>query len=610
MLELLEKISVVVTPCDIEKALDYLSSPLDSCVVVSFLNAHSFLEAQRDAELNQCLLESRLLLRDGIGVATLMALAGRTCGKNMNGTDFIPKLIKRFENRKVALLGTREPYLTRAAEFLKGRGANIVLSIDGFQPEDAYASKLISTDVELIVLGMGVPKQEKVAAILLKRLDKPAVIVNGGAILDFVAGRFPWAPILMRKLGLEWFFRLLLEPRRLWRRYFGALQDYSVMAWRVFLARTRHSKIGTAPTPAISFHDSNGPANPTIRRKLVVCLAASGGGHIRQLLDLEKAWTQHEYYFVTEDTGLSRSLALRHPVFFVAHVAFGQAKLGRPFHMLAVGAKNFIQSAKIVIHKRPDVVVSTGAGAAFFTVLWARLLGARIVTIESFARFDKPSLYGRLAAPFAHDSVIQSAKLANYFPKARVFDPLRILDTPRPLKKPLLFATVGATLPFDRLVRAVETLKKNGTISEQVVIQTGVGGYIPEDIETFETLPFETMKSYLRDADIVVCHGGTGSLITALRQGCRVIVMPRLYELGEHYDHHQRQITDAFAERGLVLKANTLAELQNAILESRERTPVTATTDASDLTNFLDDLLSEVVQDQNRLALYYTSSDN
>jgi UDP-N-acetylglucosamine--N-acetylmuramyl-(pentapeptide) pyrophosphoryl-undecaprenol N-acetylglucosamine transferase len=137
-------------------------------------------------------------------------------------------------------------------------------------------------------------------------------------------------------------------------------------------------------------------------------------------------------------------------------------------------------------------------------------------------------------------------------------------------------------------------LKAEGAIPEQVIIQTGVGGHRPEGLDVVETLPFDKVQALLRDASIVVCHGGTGSLITALRQGCQVISMPRLAELGEHYDDHQAQITEAFVARGLVLTANTVDELRAALEQARTRKPVLATTDPVHLQEFLRGLLAEL----------------
>src|SRR3954468_23079457 len=171
----------------------------------------------------------------------------------------------------------------------------------------------------------------------------------------------------------------------------------------------------------------------TARRRL--CLAASGGGHVRQILDLQPVWSAHDYFFVTEDTALGRTLGEEHPTHFVPHFAWGQAKLGAPFKMLATAFTSFFRSGGIVLRERPDVVISTGAGAVFPLVLWARLIGAQVIVIESFARFETPSLFGRIAAPFADQMVVQSAKLAHVYPQAAVFDPLRMLDTKAPAKK-------------------------------------------------------------------------------------------------------------------------------------------------------------------------------
>ncbi len=326
---------------------------------------------------------------------------------------------------------------------------------------------------------------------------------------------------------------------------------------------------------------------------LRLCLAASGGGHVRQLLDLEGIWSKHDYFFVTEDTALGATLAEAHRTHFVPHVAIGQARLGAPWRMVRAGVSNFFRSASIIARERPDVVISTGAGAVFFAVAWARLFGARTIVIDSFARFDRPSLFARIAAPIAHDVVVQSKALASHFPKAKVFDPFRLLDTPPPPKKPLLFATVGATLPFERLVSSVTELKARGGLLEDVIIQTGVGAPQPQGVTAVETLPFDKIQELLTDADIVVCHGGTGSLITALRKGCRVIAFPRLPEKGEHYDNHQAEITSAFAARGLIEVANDADELAQALQRIKSRPPVLATTDPSELMNYLDDVLDE-----------------
>lgn len=330
-------------------------------------------------------------------------------------------------------------------------------------------------------------------------------------------------------------------------------------------------------------------------KALKLCLAASGGGHVRQLLDLEPVWRDHNYVFVTEDTALGRSLAEKHPVRFVEHYALGQARLGRPLDMVRGSVRNLMQSAKIIAEERPDVVITTGAGAMYWTALIGKIRGAKMVLIDSFARFDAPSAFAKLSRSFADEVVVQSAALKQVWPDAHLFDPLRILDTPPPPKRPLLFATVGATLGFPRLVEAVIALKASGRLPERVVLQTGdtpLPASLPEGIEVVENLPFDRVQTLLAEAAFVVCHGGTGSLITALRAGCRTVAMPRRFALGEHYDDHQEEITAAFKARGLIEVALEVNELGDCIDRLRGREPVVATTDPSQLIDFLRTRLS------------------
>jgi exopolysaccharide biosynthesis WecB/TagA/CpsF family protein len=187
--------------------------------IISWVNAHTLTVAQKDSDLATSLLRSTILLRDGVGISVLFRLLGRDAGVNLNGTDWIPRILRLHAGRRVALLGSREPSLSKAAEAVEKLGCRVALRMDGFQEPEVYTRQLVANDVDVVVLGMGVPKQHEVAHFLANNLVRPVLILNGGAILDFMADRFPRAPKLWRRLRLEWLFRLTQEPRRLWRRY-------------------------------------------------------------------------------------------------------------------------------------------------------------------------------------------------------------------------------------------------------------------------------------------------------------------------------------------------------------------------------------------------------
>ena len=328
----------------------------------------------------------------------------------------------------------------------------------------------------------------------------------------------------------------------------------------------------------------------------VVCLAASGGGHLRQLLDLERFWSRHEHFFVTEDTAMGRSVAARHPTEYVPHFALGQARLGNPFLMLKRAGISAWRSLAIVWHRRPTVVVTTGAGSQLFVVLWARLLGARIVLIDSFARFEGPSAFARLAGPLAHLRIAQSAAAAAHWPGAIVYDPLVEADRVTLPKKDLLVATVGATLSFPRLVGLVLEAKRAGIIMEKVVLQVAEGAEtvapVP-GVKIVDSLSFDDLQAALAEARLVISHGGTGSIITALQAQCGTVVIPRRFALGEHYDDHQAEISAAFAERGLVQVADDAQGLATALKRARSQPARPVRTDYTGVVELLEAFAAE-----------------
>lgn len=81
---------------------------------------------------------------------------------------------------------------------------------------------------------MGMPKQELVSQQLSQQLQHPALIINGGGIVDFMSGTKQRAPVWLRKIGMEWSYRLFLEPKRLWRRY---VIGNIVFLWRAALEK-------------------------------------------------------------------------------------------------------------------------------------------------------------------------------------------------------------------------------------------------------------------------------------------------------------------------------------------------------------------------------------
>lgn len=191
---------------------------------VAWLNAHCSNVAVTDAEYRSA-LRRFLLLPDGVGV-DLAALVehGRRFPDNLNGTDFVPDLLRHVTRPlKVALIGAEQGVAERAAAALARLAPQheiSALSHGFFAPaeEAVILARLASWRPDILLVAMGVPRQE---IFIGSRIDAThcTLAFGVGALFDFQAGSIRRAPAFMRALRLEWLYRLAREPVRLWRRY-------------------------------------------------------------------------------------------------------------------------------------------------------------------------------------------------------------------------------------------------------------------------------------------------------------------------------------------------------------------------------------------------------
>jgi N-acetylglucosaminyldiphosphoundecaprenol N-acetyl-beta-D-mannosaminyltransferase len=217
---LLEKITLVDSESDLENIMQQLCAP-NQRQVLAFANAHAFNSVANSVEFYDAISSAHIILRDGSGMAILYRMLGIKPGLDLNGTDLIPKIIKRFNGAPIALFGTQDPYLSKAAALVGNilSKDSCITCCDGFQESQVYCDIADKIKPKLIILGMGMPKQELIAMKLMN-LKSPCLIVCGGAIIDFFGEKVHRAPKWMRRIGVEWVYRLVLEPRRLFSRYF------------------------------------------------------------------------------------------------------------------------------------------------------------------------------------------------------------------------------------------------------------------------------------------------------------------------------------------------------------------------------------------------------
>lgn len=191
---------------------------------VSFLNAHNANIAYTDPAFAAA-LDDFLILPDGVGVdLAAKLLYGAPFPDNLNGTDFVPAFLQAAtEPLTVALLGATRVNAEAASVKLMALAVQhrFVVIHDGFftaAEEAGIIDRIEALRPDVLLVAMGVPRQELWIArhIDARHCTLPIAV---GALLDFLSGTVPRAPLWMRQLRLEWVFRLAVEPGRLWRRY-------------------------------------------------------------------------------------------------------------------------------------------------------------------------------------------------------------------------------------------------------------------------------------------------------------------------------------------------------------------------------------------------------
>lgn len=115
----------------------------------------------------------------------------------------------------------------------------------------------------------------------------------------------------------------------------------------------------------------------------------------------------------------------------------------------------------------------------------------------------------------------------------------------------MILVTLGTqNQSFVRLLELIE----NSSINDEIIVQAGKTKFESKKMKIFDYIPYEEMNELIKKADLVITHGGTGSILMPLKMGKKVIAVPRLAKYAEHVDDHQTQLTSIFEEEGYILE--------------------------------------------------------
>lgn len=136
----------------------------------------------------------------------------------------------------------------------------------------------------------------------------------------------------------------------------------------------------------------------------------------------------------------------------------------------------------------------------------------------------------------------------------------------------MIFVTLGSQkFQFDRLLQKLDELIEKGVITEPITAQIGASNYLPKHFEYVRFMDREQFAKTMDACEIVVTHGGTGVIITAVKKGKKVIAVPRLAMYGEHVDDHQLQLLQQFDELQIICACYDLDVFEEFYKGIRER---------------------------------------
>jgi UDP-N-acetylglucosamine transferase subunit ALG13 len=130
----------------------------------------------------------------------------------------------------------------------------------------------------------------------------------------------------------------------------------------------------------------------------------------------------------------------------------------------------------------------------------------------------------------------------------------------------LIFVSLGTQdFSFNRLLQEMDSLIEKKVINEEVFAQIGYSTYVPKHFHYEKFINFKQFDLLLDRCNVLITHGGTGTIIGALRRGKKIIAVPRLKKYNEHVDDHQTEIINLFSEKHLILGVNDVQEMEDTL---------------------------------------------
>jgi beta-1,4-N-acetylglucosaminyltransferase len=130
----------------------------------------------------------------------------------------------------------------------------------------------------------------------------------------------------------------------------------------------------------------------------------------------------------------------------------------------------------------------------------------------------------------------------------------------------MIFSTVGThNQGFERLIKKLDEIAPK--IDDEVIMQIGSTRYKPKNARWFEFSEYEELLRFIQKADVIICHGGAGTLLDCLKFNKKIVIVPRLEKFGEVYDNHELELAEALENKGQVKVVYEIEDLERSLGE-------------------------------------------
>ena len=146
---------------------------------------------------------------------------------------------------------------------------------------------------------------------------------------------------------------------------------------------------------------------------------------------------------------------------------------------------------------------------------------------------------------------------------------------------------------FHRLLEEVQRCIDNGTIKQEVIVQAGGTQFFSKEMKIFTLIEQNELEKLIEKADIIITHGGVGSIVNGVKLHKKVIAVPRLRKYGEHVNDHQIQIVETFSKQGFIKGIKDISELKETLKNIDTFTPNKLESNTENIVNIIRQFINE-----------------